>query len=59
MAVVDTGEAVARQVERVWHAGGFQSSGKGERFWTSGAEDRLRHALSVLWVEGTQAAVLP
>lgn len=59
VTVVETGQAVARQVARVWADGGLQASGGFERFWTSGAEDQLRHALNVLWAEGAVASALP
>ncbi len=59
VAVVDTGRAVARQVDRVWHAESLQATGPGETFWTSGSLDRLRHALSVLWAGGARARTLP
>lgn len=58
VTVIDTGEAVARQVERV--AGGAAGGGTGaERFWTSGDPGRLREPLARLWGRPVALEPLP
>lgn len=57
VTVIDTGEAVARQVERVaGEAAGAPGEGR-ERFWTSGDPARLAGPLGQLW--GRPAALQP
>lgn len=57
VSIIDTGAAVARQLENVLHARRLQASGRNavtERFWTSGDRQRLFDVLPKLW-----GAVLP
>jgi glutamate racemase len=57
IAVIDTSEAVARQVERV--AGPDATGGARERFWTSGDPERLQPSLESLWGRPARLEALP
>lgn len=59
VTVIDTGEAVARQVERVaGEAAGAPGEGR-ERFWTSGDPARLAGSLARLWGRDAVLRALP
>ena len=51
MAVIDTGAAVARQLERVLSARALLASGQAAtpRFWTSALPEEMERILPILW----------
>ena len=59
--VVDTGEAVARQVQaRLTESGLLRATGTASvRFWTSGDPQQMRAVLPVLWGDEGPVAALP
>lgn len=58
ISLIDTGAAVARQLERLLQAGGLLADGSaGARFWSSGEPAELERVLPLLW--GEVAAVEP
>jgi glutamate racemase len=62
VAVIDTGEAVARQLRRVLEAEQLLASGTGEgseEFWTSGEVETVRRVASLLWVRPVVVVPLP
>ncbi len=58
--LIDTGAAVARQLERVLQAHGLQASGLPPpvRFWSTGAAPALEQVLPVLWGSTEPVAAL-
>ena len=59
--IIDTGPAVARQLQRVLDRHGLlRKSGRGvEQFWTSGDSQALQNAASALWGSGVLIEKLP
>ncbi len=58
ISLIDTGAAVARQLERLLQADGLLADGSaGARFWSSGEPAELKRVLPLLW--GAVAAVEP
>jgi len=51
VAIIDTGAAVARQLQRLLHERGLLATGPAQpaQFWTSASPDHLRNILPLLW----------
>lgn len=51
VAIIDTGAAVARQLQRLLHERGLLATGLAQpaQFWTSASPDHLRNILPLLW----------
>lgn len=62
MAIIDTGEAVARQVRRRVEESGLAAQGGlagSLRFWSSGEPARAQEVVSLLWGQPTAVEALP
>ncbi|MCY1205947.1 Glutamate racemase [compost metagenome] len=61
ISLIDTGAAVARQVQRLLEAGGLLAEGPAEpcRFWSSGDPLAMQEILPVLWGESARVDDFP
>ncbi len=60
VVIIDTGEAVARQLQRrLAEHGLLACSGGGEQFWTSGDADQAVTVMTALWGEPVGVELLP
>ncbi|WP_044873511.1 glutamate racemase [Pseudomonas sp. LFM046] len=61
VSLIDTGAAVARQVQRLLDSHGLLAEGSAEpcRFWSSGNPAAMQEVLPVLWGEPAQVDKLP
>lgn len=60
ISLIDTGAAVARQLERLLQADGLLADGSvGARFWSSGEPAELERVLPLLWGEVAAVESLP
>ena len=60
VTLIDTGEAVARQLQRVLEERRLQSASRSgpDAFWSSGSVDRLAGVLPKLWGQAESVALL-
>ena len=61
VAIIDTGDAVAREVQRRLEQEGLLSNRKnpgGEQFWTSGTRDEVQQTISRLWRKDAEVKCL-